>query len=94
MQSAIQPLPKNIKPGYQEFQVALYGLSICVFIVAVHKSSVMGKIMVSWCLSGKFVFKSCLQHSQTCFLFLYLLFLVCNHFLFFFQLKVNKKQEL
>lgn len=28
MQSAIQPLPKHIQPGYQEFQVALYGLLI------------------------------------------------------------------
>lgn len=28
MQSAIKPLPKHIQPGYQEFQVALYGLLI------------------------------------------------------------------
>jgi len=32
MQSAIQPLPKRIQPGYQRFQVKLYEAPMCMVL--------------------------------------------------------------
>lgn len=57
--------------------LTLYDFLMCDFIVA--------GIMVSWCSYGKFVFESSLQHSCSCFLFLYTSFIVLN--VHFFQLK-------